>query len=706
MAGSLPFFSADETDRSTSALKKLQVELDQLRIKSAKAADAAVKSEIDQAITTQKLINNGTFNKAQAEQLKAVATRDRLNKELAFAKDQAIKLGAIRTPDDDEAAQKLSNQKETTRREVLALTLRSLQAEGTVQDKAKVAMKQSLNDQAKLATATKARLRSQLDSVSRLSQVSGDKIQQAEAERMVDIQKLINSGTINQVQSEKLKSNATRDRVKKELELSQQNSSRLNALPIPGDPDAANALEDKKRSAKKQTTDLTLRLLQAEALAQERVRLAVIQGIDDQLAVKTRAYDQELAALNVSNQVRLRSSQLIEASSKSELATLDIANRALERQNNLLNARANLSRAKSDAAITETEIALASVNLALVANQKDFDLLQQKANLETQLVAQRRVALVGDQVVAQAKQQLEIKSNDLASKRLLIEAQLTELKAKQGVLDAQSALQQQRITDQKAIQSAQAELSKANQGVPGASRDRAVADAQSKVSIVQNASVQNQGNAKQSVVLAQQQVGLTQQNTQAVKEQIVNTVEVNRLQKETLTIEQATALKQFDSLELLRLKRIEQEAITKSAREESEIPRVREPVKLPYRRMGGSVTPGQPFVGGEDGLEAVRYGDGSYGWLPSHSVYQVSSPGVVMSANQTAALMGSVSVASLPASVSMSAGGSALLTEIKALRVDISKMKPTINNQFEIVSKDDPYQRMAAIAVAVSRSRW
>lgn len=692
--------------KAIKELKAVDSELDKMRKATNDAADKLVKSEIENQIEVQKMINAGTITQNQAEQAKAIATRDRIQNELFNAKQQAIALAKLAIPEDSNKALALSNKKVTNEKEITELTLKALQAQGTVQEKQKKVSKESTTDEAYSANQV-SDLKSKIAAVDRLTKDGHGKLIQAESQRQIDIQRLVNAGTIDHATAENLKGNATRDRLNKELTLSQQQSAKLAALPNSDNPEAQGLLDEKRRAAKQQTTNLVLKLLQAEATATERVRLAAIKGIEDTLALKTRAYDLELSALNAQTQSRDRAFRLTQSSGQAEIAAIEIANRSLERQNNLLTARGNLQKAKSNASISETELALADVNQQIQGNRNDFALLQQKANLETQLSTQRRSALIADQASSGVRQQLEVKSNDLASKRLLIEAQLTELKAKQAVLDAQSALIQQRITDQRLIAIAQAEVDKANQLAPGQNRDRQVADAQSKVSIVQNAAVENQANAQQSAVLAQQQVGLTQQNTQAVREQIVTSTEINRLKNEALAIEQTTALKQFDALEVLRLKRVEQERITQSVKdEEAARSPNRAPTALPARFRGGSVAPGQPFIGAEEGAEAVHYRDGSYGWLPSMGVYEVPRSGMVLTARQTSALMGGSVGVSLPKGMASVNPAGSLIAEVKALRADLSRLNTTTTNQFQIVADQDPYRRMAEIAATVNRSRW
>ena len=119
------------------------------------------------------------------------------------------------------------------------------------------------------------------------------------------------------------------------------------------------------------------------------------------------------------------------------------------------------------------------------------------------------------------------------------------------------------------------------------------------------------------------------------------------------------------------------------------------------------MSPGQPFVGAEEGAEAVRYGDGSYGLLSVPGVYQVPRSGTVLTARQTAALMGGKAGVTVPKGMQAAANAdSGLLQEVRALRADLATAGTTTHNQFQIVADQDPYRRMAEIAATVNRSRW
>jgi hypothetical protein len=275
-----------------------------------------------------------------------------------------------------------------------------------------------------------------------------------------------------------------------------------------------------------------------------------------------------------------RAARESEAASQRETAAIENISKSLERQNSLFSARANLAKALQDAEGTAGTIEADKVKTAieltkqlregnlsdrerlviqqqLVAltgsNTKTIaDLTRQQQRLETEAAQRKQTALLFEQNQARLQLTLDQRRNELANQRALIEARIAEIKAKQSVIDAQQALQQERINSQRNIQAAQAQLDSAQAQAPGQARDRAVADAQARLNLAQQQAQTNQANAQQSIALAQQGLGLAQQNTAAVQAQIASQTEINRLQAETLIVQQRTAIAQANAVEQAR----------------------------------------------------------------------------------------------------------------------------------------------------------
>jgi TP901 family phage tail tape measure protein len=530
----------------------------------------------------------------------------------------------------------------------------------------------------------------QIAEIERTAQQGQAKAVEAESARQIEIQKLINAGVIDQKKAEDLKASATSDRLKKELALNQQTIAKLNALPTPGNPEAARDLEAKKQAARKATTDLTLQLLQAEAAAQERVRQAAIAAIEQELAAKNRGFDAELGKLAAVKAARERSTKAAELAAGKELAALGAAERSLTRQNNLLQAKSALSKAVGDLQQFETQTKI---------DQTEDP--AKKAQLQQQLNQQQRNALLQQQAQERAGLLIEQQRTALAQRRALIEAQIAEVKAKQGVLDAQAAVTQQRITDQKAIEAAKAELAKAAQLAPGADQQKAQADAQARLALAQQEATTNQANAAQGVQLAQQQAEFAAQNVAAVKSEAADQLQINALQNQTLLATQALALRQLDVAAAAEREAAARERSAKAA----EAIQPATPAALPTRRGGGGMGAGIPFEGAEAGPEAVRYADGSYGLLPTRGIYQLPQRGTVITAPRTAAMMRSptISAAAMKAPSSSTDG---LIKEVRELKAELKRVQSPVNNTFQIKTDDDPYGRMARIAATVNRSRW
>ncbi len=84
--------------QTISEFKKIESELDSMRKSASEASDKLLKDEIENQIAVQRLVNAGKITHDEAERAKLIATRDRIEKELSLAKDQAARLARLPTP--------------------------------------------------------------------------------------------------------------------------------------------------------------------------------------------------------------------------------------------------------------------------------------------------------------------------------------------------------------------------------------------------------------------------------------------------------------------------------------------------------------------------------------------------------------------------------------------------------------------------------
>jgi hypothetical protein len=406
-------------------------------------------------------------------------------------------------------------------------------------------------------------------------------LQQAETERNKQIQSAANSEISTIEKTEQSKLNLQRGSLEQQLIAAQENERKLTALAgQTRSPEAERAYQIEVQAARLATSQITLKQLELEGQQIQYNRTQAIKAIEDQQAARTRSVDAQLGQITTISAAQARASKAAESAYSAQQNKIEDLSKSLERQNNLFQAQANLAKALEGAAEAQGSIENEKVKSAIEltkqlqeGNLSDRqrieiqDRLNQLVGSNTQSIAQltakqsqieqdtaqrKAAALNLEQAIARQNLTIDQNKNDLANKRLLIEAQIAELKAKQAVLDAQAALQAQRLNDQKGITAAQAEVDKAGAAAPGRDRDRAVADAQSKLALAKQSAGTNQANAQQAVELANQQVGFASQAVQQAKEQIAQQGIINQLQRQTLEITQATARSTYDAAEAMR----------------------------------------------------------------------------------------------------------------------------------------------------------
>ena len=552
--------------------------------------------------------------------------------------------------------------------------------------------------------AGKRMLRRQIEAIDAATKAAQIKTLQAESLRLISTQQLINKGVISVVEGEALKAASGTQRLKEELAQNQAQATKLATIRNPSDPALLKDLESRRSAIKQAGFDLTLKLLQAETVAIAAVRDAAIKAIDVQLAARNRQFTIEAQQIETITQARMRQLKTVESATAKELAGLDITNRLLTSQSSLLGAQAGLRKAISDSNGLAGELQLNIINEELNANSGNIELLRSKADIQAAAGETRRSQLVDEQAFALSALNLSQQQAVIADRRLLLETKLIEIKAKSALLDAQAVLAQQRITDQKAIASAQAELDRAKVLAPGSDREAAIKAANLNLATAANTDAQS--NALQQVDLANQQLDLSQQNTIEVGKSIAANVQILEAQRQTLILEQATALARFDGNEQLRIQ-IEQLGIAKAL--QADITKLAEsqasgkpatPTAIPAFKSGGSPTVDSPFYAGESGTELVSYADGGIGMIGQPGLYQIDRPGQVISARETASL---INASRLTVNVPPQYGG-VMSSELRSLRQDLQRSSPAItNNSFQIVADEDPYKRMATILAGLQR---
>ncbi|MBC7517095.1 MAG: hypothetical protein H7237_11850, partial [Alkalinema sp. FL-bin-369] len=394
-----------------------------------------------------------------------------------------------------------------------------------------------------------------------------------------------------------------------------------------------------------------------------------------------------------------------------EVAAIDKATNALKRQNELLAAKAGLAKAQSDAALAGTEIQLQRLN-ALQQRETDPDkklaLQQQENDLQTKLEIQKRAALITEQAIAKTRLDAEQRSQNFAASRTLIEARIDELKAKQAVLTAQIAQQEAALTSQKALQEAAAKINAADALAPGLAKDKAIADALAAQQSAQLGAEQSRQQAQQGIAIAQQGQALATQGVAEATANKAQLIETNALQKQTLTLEQKTALTRFDATEQLRqqnvlldLQKQKQEAIAAAVSKSSGASGA-PPSALPGRRHGGNVVAGQAHVVGEDEPEI---------FIPGVSGTILNQQQIVANLDRLLMVRNLVSPGAAIVMPSLTSAGAndlaPLLAEIKALRSAVLERPPVIAAPATFVSPDDGnYDKFLSLQRSIARGSF
>jgi hypothetical protein len=408
-------------------------------------------------------------------------------------------------------------------------------------------------------------------------------VKASQEQRAIELQKLVNSRQVRQEDADKERSR--QNVINQQAELQQARDFETALARTAGavrTPEAERAYQQQVREARARTLAVTLQLLQTEGTELERLRTLTLKGIEDGVAARTRAADLQLSQLASVRAVRLRSLTEAEAGVAREVAAIEIATKALERQNGLIVARNNLQKANFDAQASGNELELAAVvrsleirkeldtntNLSFKERQilqeqltalsgnasvREVELLNRKAAIEQRQLESKREGVLFEQAAAKAALSVEQQKIDLANQRLVIEARIAEFKAKQGVLDARSVVDQTELNNRKSIEAANLEIDRAKALQPGRERDRAIAEAQNKLAIAKTEAETNAANALQGVDLANQQVDLAKQNTQAALEQVKNQAAIKKTQVETLDVQQKMVLKQLEAAEAAKL---------------------------------------------------------------------------------------------------------------------------------------------------------
>jgi hypothetical protein len=459
-------------------------------------------------------------------------------------------------------------------------------------------------------------------------------VNQSEQQRSIDLQELVNQRLVTQEDAAKQRSESTLANQRAELDQAREYEQALAATSgAVRSPEGERAYQQQVRDSRSKTLQVTLQLAQTEGSELERLRSLALKGIEDATAARTRSVDLELSQIAQVRGERDRSSKLAEANSAREAFALDLATKTLERQNSLLVARNSLQSANFAAAASGNDIEIAKLNRSLeikklldsnistqerivlerelasivgTSNLTAAELIDRKLRLEQQNAQVKRESLLFEQAAARNALTVEQQKIDLGNQRAVIEARIAELKAKQGVLDAESLLKQQQLTNAKNLDAANLALEQAKAQQPGRERDRAIADAGNKVKLAENDATNSEANAVQSIDLAKQQADFATQTTAQTLEQVKQFAGIKDLQTETLKVQQSVVLKQLEAAEAAKRYADELERAKAALSQTSTT--TAKPLVFEARAGGGNVRAGQSYIVGENSPEVFMPG--------------------------------------------------------------------------------------------------
>ena len=397
-----------------------------------KATDTVAASETGRLTALQEALNAGLITQQEFEERKLDIAQTRIRQEIEIETQKAAALSRLQF-DDPQQQQANEAKIRESKQKTAALTLQLLENQKATEDKLTEDYIKDLDRRIeKEASATKLQT----------------------AQQTVQLQEALNNRVITQREFEYRKLQLTQNGVAAELDLEIRKTQALSRLNI-SDPTQREANEVKIRESQQKTSSLRLQLLENQKTAEKLLSELVIKGIDDRA-------DRE------ANRAKRQVQNLTE-----EKAAQEQLNNSIERSQKLRTAALDLTKSISSSEATSAQIEVDTVTRALeirkrlntetldptvrrvLENQLRADAGRQTDEvslLQAKIAGERQVAAIksrqGDleQQTAQQNLLIETQKNKLAGERLVIESQIAQVNAQQGVVDAQKKLDELKAT--------------------------------------------------------------------------------------------------------------------------------------------------------------------------------------------------------------------------------------------------------------------
>jgi len=385
----------------------------------------------------------------------------------------------------------------------------------------------------------------------RQAQKAIDTAKLAATERENATKQALLNGEISEREANEASLQIARERIDAELAAEQEKLAALEALPAASG-EAAIEREKKIQDAKQKTADLTGQLLDNELAQQKALEARIIQGIKDRTAELQRQSEMAISAVNA------------------EIAANERLAKTLEMQKALMTAKADLAQAQSDLAQSRMEIEISRTERAMELQQQLADeslkdselrlalekelsalgirnsddavkLLQQKQKLEDNLAKEKLAALERQQEQERAALEIQIRQNQLAAERGVLQAKVNKLQAEFAQIQAQQALAEaQALNDkearERAIKAAQHQIELAQQGIELANESLSLAEQEALAQ-------QELAELERQTLATQQQQTLEEAEAEEAARQAAQRIAVAQAQAEKRRQEEERRLK-------------------------------------------------------------------------------------------------------------------------------------------------------------------
>jgi hypothetical protein len=441
-------------------VSKSQIEQNEAQIKELKALKFENKEQENsqKSLITQLEISNNTLKKQAGlleETADGVKVQSRALQELGGAYEQIQKkidgnLEAITRGTGDIA------QIQRQAKEAIELTQQQLEA-GVITTEEAIANLKLIATNTKLTyeeqlSAQKGIFAALTKDVERVSAT----IKQAESDRLIDLQELLNAQLITETEYNQRKSELTTARIKAELEAESDRLQQIESLDL--------SPEEKQEEIKKaiaKTTELQLQLLQQEKAERESIVALVKEGEDLRVAAIKRETSAIVSNLKIQQDGYDKLNQALERQKTAQ----DVILRNLETENRLINSLAEVDQARRNLADVEgdteadrlkkvielrkklnsgelktdqerREVIFELQRLRGFNSRSEQDLAKDLARLEDARFKRQVEAQKAEEARARILLELELKKNEASAARAVNEAKIALNQAKQAELSA------------------------------------------------------------------------------------------------------------------------------------------------------------------------------------------------------------------------------------------------------------------------------